>query len=95
MDSIGLTPFTTETLETVSGELFETSISMGRLHLDDTGDYVDLPIHVANEELSMPLLGMDVLRKGDMALKHIVDENHQPWLLFTFELLDETERAIL
>ena len=95
MEFIGLTPFMTETLETVSGELFETSISMGRLHLDDTGDYVDLPIHVANDELSMPLLGMDVLRKGDMALKHISDENHQQWLLFTFELLDETERIIL
>ncbi|MBQ6763876.1 MAG: retroviral-like aspartic protease family protein [Paludibacteraceae bacterium] len=95
MDSIGLTPFTTETLETVSGELFETSISMGRIHLDDSGDYVDLPIHLANEELSMPLLGMDILRKGDMALKHITDEDQQPWLLFTFDLLAEEDRLML
>lgn len=95
MDSIGLKPFMTETLETVSGELFETSISMGRIHLDDSGDYVDLPIHVADEDLSMPLLGMDILRKGDMVLKHITDEQRQQWLLFTFELLDETERILL
>ena len=66
MDNIGLTPFTTETLETVSGELFETAICMGRLHLDDSGDYVDLPIHVANEALSMPLL--DFTAAGGKAL---------------------------
>jgi len=95
MDNIGLTPFTTETLETVSGELFETAICMGRLHLDDSGDCVDLPIHAANEALSMPLLGMDILRKGDMALKHITDDDQQQWLLFTFNLLDEAERLLL
>ena len=95
MDNIGLTPFTTETLETVSGELFETAICMGRLHLDDSGDCVDLPIHVANEALSMPLLGMDILRKGDMALKHITDDDQQQWLLFTFNLLDESDRLLL
>ena len=95
MDNIGLVPFTTETLETVSGELFETSISMGRIHLDSSGDYVDLPIHVANEELSMPLLGMDILRKGDMTLKHITDEEQQQWLLFTFDLLEEADRILL
>ncbi|MBR4564589.1 MAG: retroviral-like aspartic protease family protein [Paludibacteraceae bacterium] len=95
MDSIGLTPFTSETLETVSGELFETSISMGRIHLDDSGDYVDLPIHIANEELSMPLLGMDIIRKGDVTLKHIIDDNQQQWLLFTFDLLAEEDRLML
>ena len=95
MDSIGLAPFTTETLETVSGELFETSISMGRIYLDDTGDYVDLPIHVADDELSMPLLGMDILRKGDLSLKHITDDEQQQWLLFTFNLLDEADRILL
>lgn len=95
MDSIGLTPFTTETLETVSGELFETSICMGRIHLDDSGDYVDLPIHVATEELSMPLLGMDILRKGDLSLKHITDDEQQQWLLFTFDLIDEADRMLL
>lgn len=95
MDSINLTPFTTETLETVSGDLFETSISMGRIHLDDTGDYVDLPIHIADGELSMPLLGMDILRKGDMTLKHITDNEQQQWLLFTFDLLDEADRILL
>ncbi len=95
MDSIGLTPFMTETLETVSGELFETSITMGRIYLDDSGDCVDLPLHVADNELSMPLLGMDILRKGDMALKHVTDDEQQQWLLFTFDLLDEADRVLL
>ena len=95
MDSIGLEPFTFEQLETVSGELFETSICMGRLHLDDSGDYVDLPLHIADNQLSMPLLGMDILRKGNMSLKHILDDNQQQLLLFTFDLLEETDRLLL
>ena len=95
MDSIGLEPFTIETLETVSGELFETDICMGRIHLDDSGDCVDLPIHIAVDQLSMPLLGMDILRKGNMTLKHFSDNDHQQWLLFTFDLLDEIDRVLL
>ena len=94
MDSIGLSPFMTEELETVSGEIFETAICMGRIYLDDSGDYVDMPIHISSGELSMPLLGMDILRKGDTELRHIMDDD-QPLLLFTFNLLDETERILL
>ena len=68
---------------------------MGRIHLDDSGDYVDLPIHIANNDLSMPLLGMDILRKGDLTLKHITDSEQYQWLLFTFNLLDEADRILL
>ena len=68
---------------------------MGRIQLDDSGDYVDLPIHIANNDLSMPLLGMDILRKGDLTLKHITDSEQYQWLLFTFNLLDEADRILL
>lgn len=87
-------PFMKEALETVSGELFNTSICMGRIFLDDSGDYVDMPIHICNTELSMPLLGMDILRKGDMTLTHVTEDNEE-WLRFTFNLLDEGVRDLL
>jgi predicted aspartyl protease len=94
MDGLDLRPFMTEALESVSGELFKTAICMGRIHLDDSGDYVDMPVHICNETLSIPLLGMDILRKGDMTLTHIEDDG-QLWLRFTFDLLEETERELL
>ena len=94
MDGIDLQPFMTEALESVSGELFKTAICMGRMHLDDSGDYVDMPLHICNETLTLPLLGMDILRKGDMTLTHIKDDD-QLWLRFTFDLLEETERELL
>jgi predicted aspartyl protease len=94
MESIGMEPFMKEALETVSGELFYTSICMGRIYLDDTGDYVDMPIHICNSELAIPLIGMDILRKGDMTLTHVTEDNQQ-WLRFTFDLLAEEERALL
>ena len=94
MDSIDLRPFMTEVLESVSGELFKTTICMARVHLDDSGDFVDMPVHIGNESLSTPLLGMDVLRKGDMTLTHIKDDD-QLWLRFTFDFLEDTERELL
>ena len=94
MEGIGLQSFMTEVLETVSGEFFKTALCMGRIHLDDSGDYVDMPVHICNETLTIPLLGMDILRKGDLTLTHVKDDD-QLWLRLTFNLLEDIEREFL
>lgn len=89
-----LEEFCPETLECVDGSLFETSVCMARVILDDSGDSLDFPAHIALTNITMPLLGMDILRKGDTMITHVEDDGVM-YLRFTFGLLPEEERILL
>ena len=94
LEALDVKPFAQELLETVGGEYFETLLCMGRVYIDDCGEYVDMPIHVAKGELAMSVIGMDILRKGNSALSHI-ESNGEQLLKFTFSLLPEEKRELL
>ena len=91
---LGLEELCPETLECVDGSLFETSVCMARIILDDSGDCLDFPAHIAESDITMPLLGMDILRKGDTVMVHVQDQE-ELLLRFTFELLPEDQRLLL
>ena len=94
ISAIDLTPFCMEDLEAINGSPFKTAVCMGRIYLDDNNEYIDMAVHIADDEIAIPLLGMDILRKGDTAITH-VEEDGNMWLRFTFNLLPEESRILL
>ena len=75
-------------------EVSSRQMCVCRIILGSSGDTLDVPVHIAQCDIAFPLMGMDVLRKGDTEFTHI-KEDGENWLRFRFNLLPEEERIFL